>query len=289
MAKGENSFSENLFSASQPEAGSVSPNPDQTGGTADGLDCRRCREAFETAAHDLKTPTSIVSGYVELMLSEKLGPLTSRQRTALREMQDGIGRLRGFIRNFLVLSNFKNSPVELQVSTADLNKCLGEIAQLWFPSFERAGIALFFSPDNQLPLFSFDHYKVQHVVSNLLDNALKVSSAGGTVWMTAELHLWERRSRQDSARLGSERRGTRPSVPNTVRVTVADSGPGVAAEFHQEIFQEYFRVNQESDGHGLGLAIAQRLVTQFGGKIWVESEPGAGAKFAFLLPLNPIG
>ncbi len=72
-------------------------------------------------------------------------------------------------------------------------------------------------------------------------------------------------------------------------MTVADSGPGVAAEFHQEIFLEYFRANQETDGHGLGLAIAQRLVTQFGGKIWVESEPGEGAKFAFLLPLNPIG
>ncbi len=217
MAKGENPFSEKLFPASKPEAGSVSPNPEQAGGTVNGIDCRRCREAFETAAHDLKTPTSIVSGYVELMLSEKLGPLTSRQRTALEEMQDSIGRLRGFIRNFLMLSTFKNFPGGLQVSTADLNKCLGEITQLWLPSFERAGVALFFAPGNQLPLFPFDHYKVQHVVSNLLDNALKFSSAGGTVWMTAELHFWERRSRQDSARSGSERRGTLPPPPCLTR------------------------------------------------------------------------
>jgi signal transduction histidine kinase len=253
------------------------------------VDCRRCLEGLSTAAHDLKTPVAILSGYIELMLSEKLGQLSARQRTAMQEMHDNCQRLHGFVKNFLALGAFRNSPVELQLVNQDLNACLAEIIQVWIPSFQRKAVALFFSPSDQLPLFAFDYYKVQHVVSNLLDNALKFSSAGGSVWITAEQHLWERRSRQGPLPSVFDRRRTYPSLPNTVRVSVTDSGPGIASEFHQEIFQEYFRVNHATEGHGLGLAIAQRLVTRFGGKIWVESEPGLGAKFAFLLPLKPTG
>ncbi len=244
---------------------------------------------MSTAAHDLKTPVAILSGYMELMLSEKLGPVTQRQRSALDEMHDNCERLQVFVKNFLALGAFRDSPVELHVTTADLNTCIAESVHIWAPTFQRKQVALFFSPSDQLQPFPFDYYKVLHVVSNLLDNALKFSSAGGSVWMTAELHLWERRSRQDLPPSGFDRRHSHPSLPNTVCVTVADAGPGIAPEFHQEIFQEYFRVNHKTEGHGLGLAIAQRLVTRLGGKIWVESEPGLGAKFSFLLPLKSSG
>jgi signal transduction histidine kinase len=253
------------------------------------IDCRSCREALAAATHDLKTPVSILSGYIELMLSEKLGPLSERQRGALQEMNGNVRRLSGFVKNFLALGAFRNASVELQVATADLNACLADIIQVWLSSFQKKGVALFFAPSELLLPFSFDYFKVQHVVSNLLDNALKFSPAGGSVWITAELYLWERRSRQNPACPAAEvdRRRALPSVPNTVRVIIADSGPGIPPEYHQEIFQEYFRVNHATEGHGLGLAIAQRLVNRFGGKIWVESEPGLGAKFAFLLPLHP--
>jgi signal transduction histidine kinase len=244
---------------------------------------------MSTAAHDLKTPVAILSGYMELLLSEKLGPVSPRQSSALREMHDNCQRLQGFVKNFLALGEFRAAPVELQIVTADLNACLAESVEVWSPSFQRKQVALFFSPGDQLQLFPFDYYKVLHVVSNLLDNALKFSSPGGSVWMTAELHLWERRSREDPPLSAFDRRRNYPSKPNTIRVTVADSGPGIAPEFHQEIFQEYFRVNHTTEGHGLGLAIAQRLVNRLGGKIWVESEPGCGAKFAFVLPLKSNG
>jgi signal transduction histidine kinase len=77
-----------------------------------------------------------------------------------------------------------------------------------------------------------------------------------------------------------------------VKVSVSDTGPGIAPEYHQEIFDDFFRMAQagsSGDGVGLGLAIARRLVHAFGGKVWVESEPGAGSKFCFLLPLRPVG
>jgi signal transduction histidine kinase len=81
------------------------------------------------------------------------------------------------------------------------------------------------------------------------------------------------------------------SVPNAIKLSVADTGPGIPAEFQMEIFDDFFRLPQnenQSDGMGLGLAIARRLVNSMGGKIWVESDQGAGAKFSVLLPTKPV-
>jgi signal transduction histidine kinase len=71
---------------------------------------------------------------------------------------------------------------------------------------------------------------------------------------------------------------------------VSDTGPGIPPEFHLEVFDDFFRLpgNEATDGMGLGLAIARRLVNGMGGKIWVESEPSGGCKFSFLLPFKPV-
>jgi signal transduction histidine kinase len=129
------------------------------------------------------------------------------------------------------------------------------------------------------------------VLSNLLENASKFTPSGGTVWLHAEPHMWERRSNYVPV-LPHERRRQKSEVPNSVKVSVSDTGPGIAPEFHQEIFDDFVRVphaGSSGDGVGLGLAIARRLVHAFGGKVWVESEQGAGSKFCFLLPMRPAG
>ena len=76
--------------------------------------------------------------------------------------------------------------------------------------------------------------------------------------------------------------------PNSVKVSVSDTGPGIPPEYHIEVFDDFFRLPQSEahSGMGLGLAIARRLVVGMGGKIWVESEPGAGSKFSFIVPLK---
>ena len=84
----------------------------------------------------------------------------------------------------------------------------------------------------------------------------------------------------------AERRRERESRVNSVLVTVADTGVGIAAEFHQEIFEEFVRVDPSSSGMGLGLAITKRLIQAHRGKIWVDSVPGTGSEFSFLLPTN---
>ena len=86
------------------------------------------------------------------------------------------------------------------------------------------------------------------------------------------------------------RRQQNEVLPNSVKVSVSDTGPGIPPEYHIEVFDDFFRLPQAenlSDGMGLGLAIARRLVNNMGGKIWVESDPGAGCKFSFIVPLTP--
>jgi signal transduction histidine kinase len=99
--------------------------------------------------------------------------------------------------------------------------------------------------------------------------------------------MWERRSA--SLPSSAERRRQNVTHPNSVKVSVSDTGPGIPAEFHLEVFDDFFRLpgNEKQDGMGLGLAIARRLVQGMGGKIWVESDPGAGCKFSFLIPYKP--
>ncbi len=246
----------------------------------------RCAQALATAAHDLRTPLSIIQGYIELLLSGKLGRLADKQRSVLEEMQVSTGRLKNLISDFLTFSALQHGTLKLNLEEGDLNACLSEICSFWLPRFQAQGVAFYFLEGSNLGPFPFDYDRVQRIVSNLLDNALKFTPAGGTVWLHCELYLWERRSAHQPGR--AERRRQQVTTPNAVRVSVSDTGPGIGPEYHQEIFNEFFQLPEpgSSRGVGLGLAIARRLVQAHGGKIWVESESGSGSKFSFLLPLK---
>jgi signal transduction histidine kinase len=251
---------------------------------------RRRTVALATVAHELKTPLAIITGYIDLLLSERSGSLNARQRQILEDTQSNCVRLQKFTQDFLACSALEAGKITMKHERGDLNGCLSEVCGYWLDRFCAKGVALYFHPNPKLQPFEFDAYKVQQVVSNLLDNALKFTPTRGTVWVAAEPHTWERRSRQVSP-FPKERRSEAAATNNSVRITVADSGPGIAPEYHQEIFEDFFKVPDQpdpSEGTGLGLAIARRLVQAHGGKIWLESEVGAGSKFSFLLPLRPL-
>jgi signal transduction histidine kinase len=177
----------------------------------------------------------------------------------------------------------------MQYVEGDMNACLSEVCRLWSGRFQERGIALYFLANDKLTPFAFDAPKIQRVISNLLENACKYTPPGGTVWLHAEPHMWERRGASLKPG-GGERRRRSSDAPNAVKVSVADTGPGIRPEFHLEIFDDFSRLpgSESAEGMGLGLAIARRLLQAMGGKIWVESEPGAGAKFSFLIPLAQI-
>jgi signal transduction histidine kinase len=249
---------------------------------------QRTTNALGSAAHDLKTPLAILNGYVELLQSEKLGPLNVRQREVLEDMQSSGKRLQQFIQDFLTYSALETGGLKMHFETGNLNDCLSDVCRLWSNRFHEKGLALYFLPNEKLTVFPFDSPKLQRVISNLLENSFKFIPQGGTVWLHAEPYMWERRATSQPASAG-ERRRQESTQPNSVKVSVSDTGPGIPAEFHQEVFDDFFRMpgNENTEGMGLGLAIVRRLVQGMGGKVWVESDPGAGCKFSFLIPFKP--
>lgn len=249
---------------------------------------QRTTNALGSAAHDLKTPLAILNGYVELLQSGKLGALNARQREVLKDMQSSGERLQQFIQDFLTFSALETGGLMMRFETGNINDCLSDVCRLWSTRFQEKGLALYFLANDKLPAFPLDGPKLERVISNLLENSFKFVPQGGTVWLHAEPYMWERRSTSLPASAG-ERRRQDISQPNSVKVSVADTGPGIPAEFHSEVFDDFFRMpgNENTEGMGLGLAIVRRLVAGMGGKVWVESDPGAGCKFCFLIPYKP--
>jgi signal transduction histidine kinase len=237
-----------------------------------------------SAAHELKTPLAVIKGYYDLMLTGSLGRLTDKQRDILEESKESCERLVRLVSMFLNYSALESGKLVLQLRENDLRDCLDEVAKRWSEAFQRKGVKLDASFDPSIPPFRFDYQKVQQAAANLLDNSLKHTPSGGSVTLKAAPHFWERRV--SAVAPVEERRRFRLPRPNSVEVSVADSGPGIAAEHHQEIFEDFVRVDRNTSGMGLGLAIAKRLIQAHRGKIWVESEPKSGSKFTFLLPMD---
>jgi signal transduction histidine kinase len=277
-----------VANASEVAAGEVSFQPDLQEYAQLRERYLRTTNALASAAHDLKTHLAILNGYVELLQSEKLGDLNDRQRDVLKDMHSNGQRLQRYIQDFLSFSVLETGELRMKFETGNINACLSEVCRLWSPRFQERGLALYFLANEKVFEFPFDAPKLERVISNLLENASKFTPSGGTVWLHAEPYMWERRSSSNRA-LPQERRRRALSQPNSVKISVSDTGPGVPPEYHLEIFDDFFRLpsSEKAEGMGLGLAIARRLVQGMGGKIWVESEPGAGCKFSFILPLMP--
>jgi signal transduction histidine kinase len=237
-----------------------------------------------SAAHELKTPLAVIKGYYDLLLTGSLGRLTEKQQDILEESKESCERLVRLVSMFLNYSALESGKLVLQLRENDLRDCLDEMAKRWSEAFQRKGVRLDVNLDPSIPTFRFDYQKVQQAAANLLDNSLKHTPAGGTVTLVAAPHFWERRVAKVAP--AQERRRFRLPRPNSVEVSVSDSGSGIAPEHHQEIFEDFVRVDRNTSGMGLGLAIAKRLVQAHRGKIWVESEAKRGSTFHFLLPIE---
>jgi signal transduction histidine kinase len=251
------------------------------------------REMFQrtfvlaAAAHEIKTPLAVIAGYADFLLGDHTGPLSEVQKCVLLEIQQNALRLQRVVQNFLNFSVLESGKFELNAEVGNLNQSIAAVVTHFARFYSERGTTLEFLPDGTLPEVSFDCVKVQHIVSNLLENALKFTPKGGQVKVTTRLYPWERRAFRSTLGLSVERRTRETNHPVTcVRIDVSDNGPGIPPEYHQDIFQEFLKLQQDgqSPGMGLGLAIARRLAEAHNGKIWVESKLGEGSTFSVLLP-----
>ncbi len=237
------------------------------------------------AMHDLRGYLAVISGQAKLLRAGKLGTVNSPQVAALADIVSGCLLIEQQLSGMLAADVRGSSPWEPVLATSDLRQCLLRVynsLQAEFSAYQlRFEITL-----GDLPLvLPFDAHLVARVLMNLLQNARRFTPPGGSIKLSLAPHFWERRSAQLPADV--ERRGRYPrKLPNAAKVVIADSGCGIAPEYHQEIFEEYFSTPAPgySASSGLGLAIARNIIQAHGGKIWVESAPGKGSRFCFLLP-----
>ena len=240
-----------------------------------------------SAAHELKTPLAVISGYADFLLADHAGPLNEKQRSILAEMQQSTLRLHTLIEGFLKFSALESGNVEIKKELRDVNKCVDEVIAQWQIPYTARGTTIQFFPDPELDPIWIDSIKLQNVLSNLLDNALKFSPPFGRVTVTTSLDCWERRTSQDKNKIHLERRiSAGEARHNCVRIDVTDNGGGIPPEYHSAIFEEFRQIDHvaRTQGIGLGLAIARKLAEAQGGKILVKSTVGEGSTFSVLLP-----
>jgi len=212
-------------------------------------------------SHELRTPLSGIVGLTEVLLET---PLTAEQETFARAVRISGELMQGLVDDILDFAKIEAERFDLMPADVDLEQIVEEVAELFFSRAEAKGLELATFVDPSLPMpVSVDPARFRQVLINLIGNALKFTEAGGVAVMVEP-------DRAD---------------PDRIRVAVADTGPGIAAEDAARIFDEFERVDGERrfDGSGLGLAIAQRIVGRMGSKIVVGARPGGGSVFSFTL------
>jgi signal transduction histidine kinase len=247
------------------------------------------REFFPvvSAAHEFKTPLVVMLGYADLLRSGHLGEVNERQRQVLGEIQESAERLQKLIQDLLLLYELRAakpvSSAEMESEPADVNAEVEEIFNYWAPPARQKSIAYRFQPAAGNPRVRVEPMKLQHIVSNLIENALKFTPARGKVLVSVLPCFWERRKAQTEFLFNLERTTNR-KIENAVRIDVSDTGPGIPTDRHEDIFCDFVQLpGASSRGTGLGLAIARRLMEAHGGAIWVESVEGKGSRFSLLL------
>ncbi len=240
------------------------------------------------ASHELRTPLALLSGYTKLLLAESFGHLNEQQHSVLSEMDAAAERMQRYVNDFLAFGALESGKLFPDRKLQPVNNVVREVVEMWSSRFAAANKVLTFLPGTDLPLALFDALKIHHVFSNLLDNALRFTPEGGEVTITTRPHVWNRRVIGSLAEQTEERRKEYSRKDNAVRVDIRDMGPGIPAEYHTQVFQEFQRLPMagNSAGAGLGLAIAKRLIDAHGGTIWIESGSNQGAIFSFLLPTS---
>lgn len=224
-----------------------------------------------TLSHEIKTPVTSLTMATKLLAKSLEQIENPTHRTLIKTCADDVDRLRVLLDDLLTVTHFDMLTQRLHVQMADLVKLLRHTVQGFQPTANERGIHLNWvvQKGSKHTLVPMDPAKVAWALSNLLTNALRHTPKGGKVQARAEF------------------------LEDCVEVRIQDSGPGIDRSRQGRIFDKYspfydIRVAR-SGSAGAGLSIAREIVVAHGGKIWVSSEPGAGAEFCFTLPLKRAG
>ena len=235
---------------------------------ADGLEKaeRQRRSLMADVAHELRTPLSNIQGYLEAVRDGVLEPASPTIDTIYQQA----AHLSDLVEDLRVLALAEAGVLRLNSEPDSLEDVLRRSVEAVKPRAEQRSVAVSLDISGDLPLVDMDRTRIAQVVGNLLENAIAHTPEGGQVQIIAE-----------------------PAEPSRVRVTVADTGEGIAVDDLSQVFDRFYRVDlsrsRATGGAGLGLTIARQLVEAHGGGIRAESTSRQGSRFIFELPLAGPG
>jgi signal transduction histidine kinase len=255
------------------------PNRDELGALAANVnrmndELRRLYKELETTSrhkseflanmsHELRTPLNAVIGFSQVLRERMFGELNEKQAEYVDDILASGNHLLSLINDVLDLSKVEAGQVVLEVAPFSLRDALERGVVMVRERASENGVAVALAASSEVDVVEGDERRIKQVIFNLLSNAVRFTPAGGAVDVSAG------------------------QVNGEVRVFVADTGPGIAPNDQERIFEEFQQTElgvDQGEGTGLGLALSKRLVELHGGRIWVDSELGKGSTFVFTLP-----
>jgi PAS domain S-box-containing protein len=214
-----------------------------------------------TVSHELRTPLTSIYGFAETLLRRDIGFSDEERQTFLGYIASEAERLTGIVDALLNVARLDSGTLQVELVATDIGELLEEaVSESSVPAITN-GHRFVVDLGDGVPAVRADPDKLRQVVGQLVENAVKYSPAGAVVRVEARAR------------------------PDAVEVTVADEGSGIAESELDRIFDKFYRASETQPGTGLGLFIAQGLVSAMGGRIWVRSKEGGGSRFTFALPV----
>jgi signal transduction histidine kinase len=225
---------------------------------------RHKSDFLATMSHELRTPLNAIIGFSELLREQMFGELNEQQLAYVDDVLAAGRHLLSLINDVLDLAKIEAGRMDLDLGPVSIGDVLKSGMTMHGERASRGGIALGLRIEPDEIVVAADERRVRQVVFNLLSNAVKFTPPNGRIDVSARLH-----DRQ-------------------VEVAVADTGPGIAPDDVDRIFEEFDQGSgaQNGDGTGLGLPLSRKFVELHGGRLWVESVVGAGSTFRFTLPIE---
>jgi len=223
-------------------------------------------EVVSIVSHQLKTPLSVIKGYLEVLISEDLGKLNEQQKEYLRDTLENTQRMILLVKDLLDVSKIEEGRLEFKIKPSSLEKIVREAIKEFSPLTKAKNCTIFLKVSGKIPPLNIDPMKIKQVITNILSNAIEYNDKKGEIYLTIK------------------RKG------NNVLFCCKDTGIGIPEREKKKVFTKFYRSERAiilaTGGSGLGLFISKAIIKKSGGKIWFKSKEGKGSTFCFSLPVK---
>jgi len=221
---------------------------------------RACEQVLAAVTHDLRNPLNLVSVTTQLLMEPDLAP--ERRKAVFAINARAVQRMNRLIDDLLDVVRMEAGCLYLNVGSCDIADVLVETMESFQTRATQQGLSLALCPEPPSAIVHADRDRLLQMIDNLVGNAMKFTPRGGCVSVGGYVE------------------------PDEVRVTVADTGPGIPEELRERLFDRFWQARgADRRGLGLGLHIAKSIAEAHGGRLWVESTIGSGSTFHFAMPM----